>query len=178
MQKNRQAEFRRGPGTRVSKYFALGRRRISKAPLFNANCTGICRRGKKNYFVRFIPCRTHPLTPKIHFWRLAKIKPCTAVSPLHPTSFSFFFFFHLSKNFLIFFIYPSKEILRTRFVASFRFVLFLSRQWCGWKFSIAFLQFTEAAIRCVGFGDFQFTGRGRKEYGWTKVSLIEKTLVR
>lgn len=124
MQKNRQAEFRRGPGTRVSKYFALGRRRISKAPLFNANCTGICRRGKKNYFVRFIPCRTHPLTPKIHFWRLAKIKPCTAVSPLHPTSFSFFFFFHLSKNFLIFFIYPSKEILRTRFVASFRFVLF------------------------------------------------------
>lgn len=76
--------------------------------------------------------------------------------------FFLFFFFHLSKNFLIFFIYPSKEILRTRFVASFRFVLFLSRQWCGWKFSIAFLQFTEAAIRCVGFGDFQFAGRGGK----------------
>ena len=177
MQKNRQAEFRRGPGTRVSKYFALGRRRISKAPLFNANCTGICRRGKKNYFVRFIPCRTHPLTPKIHFWRLAKIKPCTAVSPLHPTSFSFFFFFSPFQelsNFLYISLEGNSSNTIRRFV-SFR--SFLSRQWCGWKFSIAFLQFTEAAIRCVGFGDFQFTGRG-KEYGWTKVSLIEKTLVR
>lgn len=95
------------------------------------------------------------MTPKIHFWRLAKIKPCTAVSPLHPTpSPPFSSFFHLSKNFLIFFIYPSKEILRTRFVVSFRSFLFLlffvAMEMAGWKFSIAFLQFTEAAIHCEG----------------------------
>lgn len=104
------------------------------------------------------------MTPKIHFWRLAKIKPCTAVSPLHPTpSPPFSSFFHLSKNFLIFFIYPSKEILRTRFVVSFRSFLFLlffvAMEMAGWKFSIAFLQFTEAAIRYEGSIIFSYGGK-------------------
>lgn len=131
----------KGARYRVSKYFALGRRRISNAPFFMQIARASV--GAVRKIISYVSFSAGPsLDTENTLLALGQDKAMhrSVAIASYPFS-SFSSFFHLSKNFLIFFIYPSKEILRTRFVASFRFVLsflFLSRQLCGWKFSIAF----------------------------------------
>lgn len=174
---DRIADFKGDRVPKVSKYFALGRRRISNAPLFMQIAPASV--GAVRKIISYVSFSAGPsLDTENTLLALGQDKAMhrgVAIASYPFPLLLFSSFFHLSKNFLIFFIYPSKEILRTRFVASFRFVLsFLFCRDNGAVGNLASLfcnlRKQPFAARVLG----TFSLQGGKEYGWTKVSLIEK----
>lgn len=175
---DRIVDFKGDRVPKVSKYFALGRRRISNAPLF-MQIAAPASVGAVRKIISYVSFSAGPsLDTENTLLALGQDKAMHRGVAIASYPFPFLLFssfFHLSKNFLIFFIYPSKEILRTRFVASFRFVLsFLFCRDNGAVGNLASLfcnlRKQPFAARVLG----TFSLQGGKEYGWTKVSLIEK----
>lgn len=161
---DRIADFKGDRVPKVSKYFALGRRRISNAPLFMQIAPASV--GAVRKIISYVSFSAGPSLDTENtllalgqdvFCHAPRCRHCILPFPPSPL-FLFFSPFQELSNFLYISLEGNSSNTIRRFVSFRSFFSFLSRQWRGWKFSIAFLQFTEAAIRCEGFGDFQFAG--------------------